>query len=106
MYYCYILSSPKTNSYYISHATDLKKELLHHDQGRIDATKNQRPWELIWYGAFTSLQASKDFEAYLKTDIGQKFIDKWFHVPKEKTPNRPADSTICPVCGGSGKAPN
>ena len=52
MYYTYILKSQKDDKYYIGFSSDLKKRFEQHTLGKVNATKNRRPLELIYYEAY------------------------------------------------------
>lgn len=60
MYYVYILVSQKNRDIYIGYSTDLRKRLRDHNSGFVDATKVNRPWDLIYYEAYQAkLDATK-----------------------------------------------
>ncbi len=76
MYYTYILRSSKSRIFYYGHTDNLKKRFDEHNQGLATATKPYRPWKLVFYAAFETLQQAKDFERYLKTGSGKAFAYK------------------------------
>lgn len=75
MYYVYIL---RLNNalHYSGYSYDLKKRLVEHKNGRVNATKNFRPIELIFYCSFKSKKKALDFEKYLKSSSGFAFRNK------------------------------
>ncbi|MDA1168977.1 MAG: GIY-YIG nuclease family protein [bacterium] len=75
MYYAYILLL-SNKQYYIGSSYDLKKRLAEHKRGGVSATKNKRPFELVFYSAFTSQKLAIDFEKYLKSSSGYAFRSK------------------------------
>lgn len=61
---------------YVGHAQDLKKRLAEHTRGSVTATKNHRPFELLFYAAFKSVEKARSFEKYLKSSSGKAFRNK------------------------------
>jgi len=51
MFYTYVLKSKKDNELYIGYSSNLSRRLAEHDKGLIEATKNRRPLELVYYEA-------------------------------------------------------
>ena len=76
MYYSYILVSKRAHIFYYGSTHDLKTRMVLHNSGKVTATKPHCPWELIWYGAFSTKKEAKDFESYLKTGSGKAFAYK------------------------------
>jgi len=76
MFYCYILLSSKSHIFYFGSAKDLKLRLREHNEGKVTSTKPHLPWELVWYGAFSTAKEARDFEQYLKTGSGKGFAYK------------------------------
>jgi putative endonuclease len=63
MYTAYIIQSTLTGMYYRGF-TELTAEgrLAYHNKGTVSATKDQRPWKLVWYEVFESRE-SKNTES-------------------------------------------
>ncbi|MEX2033290.1 MAG: GIY-YIG nuclease family protein [Candidatus Colwellbacteria bacterium] len=76
MHYVYIILSSKSHIFYFGSTNNLKRRFILHNQGRIKSTKPHLPWELVWYGAFTTEREARDFEQYLKTGSGKSFAYK------------------------------
>ncbi len=57
-------------------SSDLKQRILEHQNGGVNATKQFRPVELVYYGAFKTKQKALEFEKYLKTSSGFAFRNK------------------------------
>ncbi|MAF20515.1 MAG: excinuclease ABC subunit C [Parcubacteria group bacterium] len=57
MFYVYVLKSKKDNKLYIGCTSDLRRRYHEHNNGQSLSTKNRRPFELIYYEAYSS---SKD----------------------------------------------
>ena len=51
MFYTYVLKSKKSDDLYIGYTSDLKRRLIEHNQGLNFSTKNNIPWEIIYYEA-------------------------------------------------------
>lgn len=75
MYYTYVLKL-SSDQLYTGHARDLKKRLVEHRRGGVDATKNRRPFELVFYAAFQTEARAMSFEKYLKSSSGKAFRNK------------------------------
>jgi putative endonuclease len=52
MFYVYILRSFKNKDIYIGYSSDLKERIKYHNSGNVRATKDNLPWELIYYEAY------------------------------------------------------
>ena len=76
MYYSYVLLSSKSHTFYFGSTKNLKHRLKLHNLGKVKSTKPGIPWELIWYGAFSTEKEARDFERYLKTGSGKAFTYK------------------------------
>src|SRR3989344_1108669 len=76
MYYCYVLLSTKSHIFYFGSAKDLRERLVLHNNGEVISTNAPRPWNLVWYGAFQTLQEARAFEQYLKSGSGKSFAYK------------------------------
>jgi len=76
MYYCYILLSSKSHTFYFGSTEDLKLRYKLHNEGKVKSTKPNLPWKLVWYGAFKTKKEAVDFEHYLKSGSGKAFAYK------------------------------
>lgn len=54
MFYVYVLKSQTDNKLYIGRSKDLKRRLSEHNAGLSTATKNRRPFDLVYYEAYKS----------------------------------------------------
>jgi predicted GIY-YIG superfamily endonuclease len=77
MYYVYVLIC-RDNSSYTGFTEDLKERLKRHINGRVPATQNRSPVELIFYCAFQNKYKALKFEKYLKSGSGRAFLTKHF----------------------------
>lgn len=76
MYYIYILQSKKDNNLYVGYTNNVQRRLEEHNQGRVQITKNRRPFGLIYYEAFLNQQDATSREKYYKTGWGRSHLKK------------------------------
>ena len=74
MFYVYILRSTKTGKLYKGMTSDLKNRLKQHNKGKVIATKNGKPWELLYYQVFKNKTDARREELFLKTGKGRERI--------------------------------
>jgi putative endonuclease len=74
MYYTYVLESLKDNRLYIGYSGDLKKRIIEHNNGEVKATKNRKPFRLIYYEACLSEEKAIKREKYFKTGFGRRYL--------------------------------
>lgn len=74
MFYTYVLKSTKDDKLYIGWTNDLKKRLLNHNSGKVEATKERKPLNLIYYEACKSKEKAIEREKYFKTGFGRNFL--------------------------------
>ena len=74
MYYVYILISVKDGNFYIGSTGDLHRRMSEHNLGKVESTKNRRPFKLIYYEACLNQQDATHREKYLKTHLGKMFL--------------------------------
>ena len=75
-FYIYILFSLKDKKLYIGYTEDLKLRLKEHFSGRVIATRNRRPLNLIHYETFTNQKDAKSREIFLKSGFGHSQLKK------------------------------
>lgn len=66
MYYLYVLKSTKDSHLYIGSTNDLKKRFAEHNNGKVFSTKHRRPFNLIYYEAYSSEKDARMREHNLK----------------------------------------
>jgi len=76
MYYVYILQSIKDNNFYTGCTSDLKNRLTMHNGGKIESTKNRKPFKIIHYEAFLNKHDAFTREQWLKTGWGRNHLQK------------------------------
>ncbi|OGM24612.1 hypothetical protein A2962_01520 [Candidatus Woesebacteria bacterium RIFCSPLOWO2_01_FULL_39_61] len=75
MYFVYILKL-NNGQYYSGYSSNLKQRVVDHKKGRIDATKNFRPLDLVYYAGFKTRKLATNFEKYLESSSGFAFRNK------------------------------
>ena len=76
MYYTYALQSMKDMGFYIGFTKDLKLRFEDHNSGRVESTKDRRPFSLIYYEACLDQDDATRREKYLKSYHGRMFLKK------------------------------
>jgi len=73
-FYTYVLLSEKDNNFYTGYTENLKLRFEEHQRGRVESTKNRRPFVLIYYEACLNQQDATHREKYLKSYLGKQFL--------------------------------
>jgi len=73
-YYTYVLLSKKDGKYYIGWSDNLIVRLKRHQEGKVKATKERRPVELVYYEACLSKEQAIHREKYFKSGYGRRFL--------------------------------
>lgn len=76
MFYVYLLESKLGKGWYIGYTKDLRKRYISHNRGENKATKNKKPWKLIYYESYIDQVDAKKREQFLKSGSGRKFLKK------------------------------
>ncbi|MFA6492606.1 MAG: GIY-YIG nuclease family protein [Patescibacteria group bacterium] len=66
MYYVYVLKSQKDKRLHIGYTNDLRRCMEAHRDGKIAATKDRMPLELVYYEAYKSVTDARKREKDLK----------------------------------------
>jgi putative endonuclease len=74
MYYTYVLRSEKSGRFYTGATNDLRKRFSLHNTGKSFFTKQEKPYELIYYEACITKEDAFAREKYLKSGMGKRFI--------------------------------
>jgi len=74
MHYVYILKSKKNGKFYKGLTDDLKRRIKEHNSGNSTFTRNNGPWELVYYEAFKSEKDARIEEKFLKSGKGNERI--------------------------------
>ena len=75
MFYTYVLRSEKDQQLYVGFTGDLKKRFQEHNAGLVEATKDRRPFQLVYYEACLKKQKAIDRESYFKTGLVRKIFN-------------------------------
>ena len=73
-FYTYVLRSLKDGKLYVGSTENLKRRFKEHNFGYVKATKNRRPFVLIYYEACANKDRSYKREMYFKTGFGKGFL--------------------------------
>ena len=75
MNYVYILISKRDFKRYIGLTNNLNRRLNLHNSGKVQATKNRKPFELIYYEEFEDRIDAAKREKFLKSGKGREFLN-------------------------------
>ncbi|HPI67423.1 MAG TPA: GIY-YIG nuclease family protein [bacterium] len=73
-YYTYILKSLKDDKLYAGWTDNIKRRIIIHNKGKVEATKNRRPLILIYYEACLRKEKAIAREKYFKTGFGRRYL--------------------------------
>jgi len=73
-YLVYILKSLKDGRLYIGQTNNVNERIQRHNDGRVNATRNRRPLELIHKEIYNSRTDAMKREKYLKSLKSSKYI--------------------------------
>ena len=73
-YFTYVLKSEKDGKNYAGFTQDLNLRFEQHCNGKVESTKNRRPFKLIYYEACLSKDDALKREKYFKTHYGKMFL--------------------------------
>ncbi|MFH1955553.1 MAG: GIY-YIG nuclease family protein [Patescibacteria group bacterium] len=73
MWYSYVLRSKKNGRFYYGSTSDLKRRFLEHNQGIGGKyTRDNRPFELVYYEAYLNNKDAKKAEDFYKSGYGRE----------------------------------
>ena len=75
MNYVYVLRSKKDHKRYIGLTNNLGKRLDEHNKGKVVATKNRVPFELVYFEEFENRKLAANREKFFKTGKGREFLE-------------------------------
>lgn len=76
MYHTYILQSELDRTFYIGMTTDIQIRLSEHNRGESRYTSTRKPWKLVYFETFDTLQKARQREKYFKSGAGRRFRKK------------------------------
>jgi len=74
MYYVYVLQSEKDGKNYTGYTCNLKQRFEEHQRGRVESTKQRRPFKIIYYEVSSHRADALHREKYLKTTHGKRYL--------------------------------
>ena len=66
MFYFYVLRSQKDKNLYLGYTNDLRRRVKEHNLGEVQATKERRPFECVYYEAYKSEKDARERERQIK----------------------------------------
>lgn len=76
MYYVYVLRSIKDKRLYSGYTSDLRQRFIEHNKGKVEVTKNRKPFKLIYYEAYIHQQDATAREKFFKTQWGRNYLKR------------------------------
>jgi putative endonuclease len=75
MFYTYVLKSKKNGRLYYGSTDDLRRRFKEHNAGIGGKyTKDNRPFELLYYEAYTSYALARKAEKFFKSGYGREVL--------------------------------
>ena len=78
MFYVYILKSLKDKKTYTGFSENAYNRLTEHNSGKVDATKNRRPLEILFIEKVENISIAKNRERYWKSGAGRRKLKDFF----------------------------
>lgn len=78
MFVIYILQSLKDGRTYVGFSSDVKKRLTEHNHGAVNATKNRRPFKILFTERAENITQAKKREKYWKSGAGRRKLKSFF----------------------------
>ena len=76
MFYVYILRSWKDGKKYVGHTNNIERRLNEHNRGECMATKNRKPFEVIYFETAETKSIAVKKEDFFKSGKGREYINK------------------------------
>ena len=76
MYFVYVIYSQKCDRYYVGYASDVELRLERHNQGKVKATKNCRPYTLQAKKSFNTETEARKEESRIKKQKSRVYLEK------------------------------
>lgn len=77
VFYAYILQSvADPGEHYRGSTSDLRRRLADHNSGKCSHTSKHKPWRVVFYAAFETIELAREFERYLKRGSGHAFAKR------------------------------
>ena len=75
-YFVYVLESQVDGRFYKGQTTNIENRLNEHNSGNTKSTKGFKPWKLVYFEQFDSVEESVAREKYFKSGSGRDFLKK------------------------------
>ncbi len=66
MFYVYVLNSIKYRELYIGSTNDLRRRIIEHNRGKVESTRDKKPYRLVYYEAYGIESDARRREKMLK----------------------------------------
>lgn len=76
MFFTYVAQSLKDKKLYIGYSKNPRERLEYHNAGKVEATKNRRPFEIIYLEGYRNQQDATSREKFFKTGWGRTHLKK------------------------------
>ena len=76
MHGVYILRSGRDKSLYVGYSSDVKARIIKHQRGRVPATRNKRPLDLIYCELYKNKKDVMQRERFFKSGWGRNYVKK------------------------------
>ena len=73
-YFVYVLLSEKDKMFYTGYSSNLDQRLEMHNSGKVESTRNRRPFVLIYFEGCLNQQDATRREKYLKSGNGKIYL--------------------------------
>lgn len=70
MFYFYVLKSEKDKELYYGYTEDLKRRIKEHNSGKMESTRDRKPFILVYYEAYRSNNEARKRERQIKRRAG------------------------------------
>ena len=74
MHFIYVLKSLKDNNLYVGRTTNLKVRIAEHNNGKVESTKDRRPFKFVYGEIGNNIKDAVHREIYLKTAWGKRYL--------------------------------
>ncbi len=74
MYFVYVIKSQVDQRLYKGLTKNIQVRVDEHNSGKTKSTRPYKPWELVYYEKFVTLDEARRREKYFKSGIGREFL--------------------------------
>jgi putative endonuclease len=76
MHFVYVLKNKINSQLYKGITNDLERRISEHNQGKHKYTSAYRPWEVVYFEEYGSLEEARSRELFLKSGAGREFLKR------------------------------